>query len=463
MLRKFTSLVIILALLTVTIIPSDAGWVDDWLTQKTSVSPSTLKGQKRGYFTAGSFSARWPTSSDRLINFTPPHIKFGCGGIDVFMGSLGFLQPEYLIQKLESIISAAPAFAFDIALKTLCEECSTVMKALENLANQLNSLQLDECKMSKTLAVKFIEGLGGSVPAADKAEADQTINMLENAFKVPQGWKDDVAKNGYTPTTKVDEALQGCPQDVKDIFVTEGSVLAHISAKMSVSAPYIDLIRGFIGDVKIKNNSGDAVPMSPCGQNDPQRVDDFVTGKAHQQNSAGNCSPITDVNANLYDYTFKKIKDAYDAIKTKQGTLDEDFFKHIPLPVILALKAAVQTGADDTAIAQLSEITAKEYAYMIMADLYAKMGSMIHKADEIVANGGYNPTSCRTELIEGAVKETRKLAEKARVFANNLAVSAERTISANLAVIDLSRRYEEWYKLAQEESAKRMIPALRRY
>ena len=35
-----------------------AGWVDDWLQQKTETSPGYFEGQKRGYFTGGSFSAR---------------------------------------------------------------------------------------------------------------------------------------------------------------------------------------------------------------------------------------------------------------------------------------------------------------------------------------------------------------------------------------------------------------------
>ena len=34
-----------------------AGFVDDWITQKSETSPGYFEGQKRGYFTGGSFSA----------------------------------------------------------------------------------------------------------------------------------------------------------------------------------------------------------------------------------------------------------------------------------------------------------------------------------------------------------------------------------------------------------------------
>ena len=96
-----------------------AGWVDDWLQQKTETSPGYFEGQKRGYFTGGSFSARWQQSNDYLFTAMPPKIKAGCGGIDVFLGGFSYLNFEYLVTKLQRIMQAAPAAAFDIALNVL--------------------------------------------------------------------------------------------------------------------------------------------------------------------------------------------------------------------------------------------------------------------------------------------------------------------------------------------------------
>src|SRR5262245_42930450 len=47
-----------------------SGWVDDWMTQKTSTSPSYYEGAKRGYYTGGSFSARWPNGTDYPVTVT---------------------------------------------------------------------------------------------------------------------------------------------------------------------------------------------------------------------------------------------------------------------------------------------------------------------------------------------------------------------------------------------------------
>src|SRR5208283_5539131 len=38
---------------------SYAGWINDWIAQKTESGPAYFEGQKRGYFTGGSYSARF--------------------------------------------------------------------------------------------------------------------------------------------------------------------------------------------------------------------------------------------------------------------------------------------------------------------------------------------------------------------------------------------------------------------
>src|SRR3546814_5952804 len=40
---------------------------------------------------------------DYLTSVTLPKVRAGCGGIDMFLGGMSFLDPDYLVQKLESI------------------------------------------------------------------------------------------------------------------------------------------------------------------------------------------------------------------------------------------------------------------------------------------------------------------------------------------------------------------------
>ena len=124
---KFFSILLIAAL----VIPGTAraGWVDDWLAQNTSNPPDYFAGQKRGYYSGGSFSARWPNNATYPVTVEPPRIRSGCGGIDIFLGGFSFLNFEYLVQKLQRILMSGGAVAFDLALKTLFEPCSTSIKS----------------------------------------------------------------------------------------------------------------------------------------------------------------------------------------------------------------------------------------------------------------------------------------------------------------------------------------------
>ena len=72
-----------------------AAWVDDWLQQKTTTSPNYFSGQQRGYYSGGSFNARWPNSTSYPVTVEMPRIKSGCGGIDVFMGGFSFMNTDY--------------------------------------------------------------------------------------------------------------------------------------------------------------------------------------------------------------------------------------------------------------------------------------------------------------------------------------------------------------------------------
>src|SRR3546814_12020168 len=86
--------------------------ISDW---SSDVCSSDL--QARGYVTAGGFSGRVDVHHDYLTSVTLPKVRAGCGGIDMFLGGMSFLDPDYLVQKLESILQAAPAVAFQYLLE----------------------------------------------------------------------------------------------------------------------------------------------------------------------------------------------------------------------------------------------------------------------------------------------------------------------------------------------------------
>src|SRR6185369_4988461 len=144
------------------------------------------EGAKRGYYTGGTFSARWPNGNDYPVTVTMPSIKSGCGGIDAFLGGFSFMNVDYLVQKLQNILSAAPAAAFDIALKTLAPQVADTIKSLEAITDRLNSLQLNDCKAAKALVATAASPFSSVMSDSLKAE----MKTAQTDFMVSSGAKD---------------------------------------------------------------------------------------------------------------------------------------------------------------------------------------------------------------------------------------------------------------------------------
>ena len=104
-----------------------------------------------------------------IINFVPPSIQAGCGGIDMFLGSFSFINADQFVHLLQSIATNAAGYAFKIALATMCPTCDEAMTSLQKVIQQMNSMAGDSCKVAQT-AVNFL---------ADKAGANELAQSME--------------------------------------------------------------------------------------------------------------------------------------------------------------------------------------------------------------------------------------------------------------------------------------------
>ena len=127
------------------------GWAESWFDNVTYSSPGSFEDQTRGYVTAGGMSGRVDVHDDYLMSLTLPKVKAGCGGIDMFLGGMSFLDPDYLVQKLETILQAAPAVAFQYLLETLDEKMGNIISKMEAATNYLNSIQVNDCRLANRM------------------------------------------------------------------------------------------------------------------------------------------------------------------------------------------------------------------------------------------------------------------------------------------------------------------------
>lgn len=369
-----------------------SAWVDDWLNQRTTTSPNYLSGQQRGYYSGGSFNARWPSSVSYPVTIETPRIKSGCGGIDVFMGGFSFMNTDYLVNKLQGFLSGAAAVAFDLGLKTLCEQCSNTIKNFEAISDKLNSMQLDECAAAKELVGVVMDENGFHSSEVMKEKLGTSIKENKLSQGLSEMWDiittQDRANNNVPQPVDVSRVTSGCNSEITSTFLSGGSLLDNVGSKISLPSDYTSLIRGLVGDVNLEGPAN-AYKISyepPCSENNPDDINSFTSGEVFAKNAGGTCSQITDTNRDLRQYVQNTLTSIADKIENK-GVLsaaEEMFLAASPLSALPILKTAVGSGTKEAAVAGLADITANAYALQMLSDLYVRAETIAWKAREML-------------------------------------------------------------------------------
>ena len=81
-----------------------------------TTSPGQFNTQRRGVLSGGSMMVRSPVVDTTLINISLPHASGGCGGMDMFAGSVSFINADQFIALLRAIAANAKGYAFQIAM-----------------------------------------------------------------------------------------------------------------------------------------------------------------------------------------------------------------------------------------------------------------------------------------------------------------------------------------------------------
>ncbi|EQB03964.1 conjugal transfer protein TraH [Sphingobium baderi] len=210
---------------------SAQSWAESWFDNVTYTSPGSFEDQTRGYITAGGMSGRVDVHNDYLMSVTLPKIRAGCGGIDMFLGGMSFLDPDYLVQKLESILQAAPAVAFQYLLETLDEKMGNIISKMEAATNFLNSIQVNDCRLANRM-VQIAKGDDNMSGIMEEMTGYKSVR--EGFSKSYQQSREKIQANQGNPTEDLKDALENCPAEVTEIFRT-GSLLAHAAARVGAS------------------------------------------------------------------------------------------------------------------------------------------------------------------------------------------------------------------------------------
>lgn len=151
---------------------------------------SAYKDQSGGYYNGGSFFMRSPSRNLNPLSITPPGMRMGCGGIDIWSGGFGFISGEQLKGAMKNIIGGMGSYAFMLAVETYAPQVHNIMQQLNKLAADFNSMNINSCEVAA--------GLVGSVWPKSNAKENAVCKMLATH----EGSVSDLAK-----------ARQECGQD----------------------------------------------------------------------------------------------------------------------------------------------------------------------------------------------------------------------------------------------------------
>ena len=445
--RHLISLALPLSLLGLSSPAHASSWAESWFDNVTYTNPGSFEDQTRGYLTAGGISGRVDVHNDYLMSLTLPKIKAGCGGIDMFLGGMSFLDPDYLVQKLESILQAAPAVAFQYLLETLDEKMGNIISKMEAATNFLNSIQVNDCRMASRL-VQIAKGDDNMSGIIEEMTGYKSIK--QGFAKSYQQSREKIQSNANNPTEDLKDALQNCPAEVTDIFKT-GSLLAHAATRVG-AGDWADQMRARVGDVYMRWDTTDKVPLfsaiPACPLQDTESSDDFLTGNVQRRAlnvppTANDCAQ--DGTKGALDLARARMQSISDKIRTKASLSDDEkqFVANVhTLPVYRLLEWGVRQGVPESVIVDTDDLVALSLAYQMLDDLTRSLDFAIDNAERGTTAAGAtdasNPNVCQTRILSKGIDQLRDLREevlrqRAQMRQSYLAALSQANLSASFA------------------------------
>ena len=397
-------------------------WAESWFDNVTYSSPGSFEDQTRGYVTAGGMSGRVDVHDDYLMSLTLPKVKAGCGGIDMFLGGMSFLDPDYLVQKLETILQAAPAVAFQYLLETLDEKMGNIISKMEAATNFLNSIQVNDCRLANRMVqiAKGDDNVSGIVE-----EMTGYKSVREGFAKSWQQSREKIQQNKGNPTEDLKDALANCPAEVTEIFRT-GSLLQHAAARVG-AGDWADVMRARVGDVYMRWDTNDKVPLfsaiPSCPHQDTESADDFLTGRVPTRAlnipaTAADCS-VNGGGRGALILARERMVSVATKIRTRTALTAEEkqFVANVrTLPVYRLLEWGVRQGVTDSVIADTDELVALTLAYQMLNDLTRSIDFALSNAERGATTAGAADAEaaniCQTRILSKGIEQLRDLRDE---------------------------------------------------
>lgn len=453
------------------LVPARAGFLDDFYTASgatVNMTPGGVyEGQSSNVLTGGGFTYRVPNRSFNPVTFSPPSFNAGCGGIDLYLGAMGFPSSAEMTAFLRNIGQAAGGIAFDIALKALSPELSTT---INNFSKDIQAWTKD-FRNSCAAATALMETTGASgaireialnakknmrLTSSDSTEAEkngadpQKLKQEANAFAQsnPSAGLNPQRNLVWEALNSGDFAGTVTDQEKRFVMAITGSIVIKFPNENDSSSPITvalapatgdvdELIEKLVGD---KDTSTVEVPVYNCVN--------VATSAPPNYSATGfnNCLEATLGSETIgggFRYRLEQAKNAVvNGIRARQALTGDDMAAYTvlhsssSLPILKLVQASAQQRNNfigDATVSQYLDIAARE-----MAINYLKTAISVIKLTASNSGAGNS---------KAVADEAAKLNYKAIEIAKSLEASEKNmrdkisNLSSTLATYESVRRY----------------------
>lgn len=132
---------------------TQAGFLDEYV-EGASINtnqPGYIQSSSLNVISGGGIVAKFPNKGFTPFTYSPPSLKAGCGGIDLYLGAFGFPTKDEMVAFLRQVGQAAGGIAFQIALKALSPSLSSTIESFAKDITAMTNNFRDSCSAAKNL------------------------------------------------------------------------------------------------------------------------------------------------------------------------------------------------------------------------------------------------------------------------------------------------------------------------
>ncbi|HDO7865849.1 TPA: conjugal transfer protein TraH [Legionella pneumophila] len=404
-------------------------------------SSAAFESQAAGFFGGGSLYARNQVRQYQLVQLDLPNYRAGCGGIDLFTGSMSFLSEQKLVDLGKSVMTNAGAYAVDVMLASTVPELKQVRDYLQQLEQMANHANINSCQLSQNM-------VGGIWPKT--AESQQKICKDQAALGKEGLFSDYVKARMACSGSGFDNVMNKASQDPerkKQVVINKNLVWSLLQAKsflnsdqelsemvMSLTGTLIIDKEGKVTNVPSLAGNADLINVL-VGTDNGTRTAKIWRCKDKGANSQCMQVSLQEITIPETSTLTFKVREIIRSINTKlvndekPGGRELNFLSMTSLPVMKFLSVLNSMHYGSTTV------DIEEYSMLIAQDLLTNyLTELLTEVSQATAGA---------ELNSDLVKEIQKRINEAMTKVASIDPKVGRKLQEKLALIERMARIEK--------------------